>query len=197
MRVVLSILALHLMIPAITLPRALVQRQLVPIQVGEKWGYADNTNTLVIAPSFDEAEPFSEGLAAIAIRIGPKPEEEQPDSPLRPLVEGTFRWGFIDGNGHSVVPPQYTTVGSFSEGLARVSVGEGFGAMWGYINTAGQMVIKPQFYHAEDFKNARAAVWRGKVNLKWGRKHVSVTKVEFHGKDGFIDRYGKFTEIRR
>jgi hypothetical protein len=185
------------MIPVIMFSRPMGQRHLVPVQVGEKWGYADNTGNLVIAPSFDEAESFSEGLAAIALRIGPKPADEQPESPLGLLVHNKFKWGFIDEKGQIVVPPQYASVGVFAEGLARVRVGEGFGAKWGYINTTGQMVIMLQFYHAEDFKDGRAAAWRGKVKQKWGRKHASVIELEFHGKNGFIDKNGRFTEARR
>jgi hypothetical protein len=173
------------------------QRTLVPVQVGEKWGYADNTGRILIAPSFDEAQRFSEGLAAVAIRIGPKPGDQLVDQLLAPPNEQQFKWGFINESGQLAVTPQYANVGSFSEGLARVKVGEGFIGKWGYINSKGEVLIEPQYYYAEEFKNGRAAVWIGKAKAVWGRKHVSVIEIKFHGRHGFIDKNGTFTEASK
>jgi hypothetical protein len=64
------------------------------------------TGTFVINPQFDDALPFSEGLAAV--RIG---DFE------------TGKWGFIDKTGSFVINPQFDTVRSFTEGLALVEDG--------------------------------------------------------------------------
>ena len=51
------------------------------IQVGGLYGYIDNKGTIIINPQFDEACPFSEGLASV--EIGDK-------------------WGYIDKTGKYV-----------------------------------------------------------------------------------------------
>ena len=65
---------------------------------------------------------------------------------------------------------KFDSVDSFSQGLARVMVGDKLG----YINKAGNLVIKPQFLKARDFSEGLAAVYvssnsGGDVNTgKWG-----------------------------
>lgn len=194
MRVVLSIFALVLMIPMVAQQNG--QRALVPVQVGEKWGYADNSGRIAIAPSFDEAERFSEGLAAVGVRSGPKPGDQLIDKLLAPPNERLFKWGFIDESGQIAVAPQYANSGSFSEGLARVKVGEDFTGKWGYINSKGEMLIEPQFYYSEDFKNGRAAVWIGKAKVVWGRKHVTVIESKFRVSTDSLTRLGSSLKHR-
>jgi hypothetical protein len=169
------------MIPAIIVGQQKGQRNLVPDEVAGKWGYADDSGNLVIAASFDQAETFSEGLGAIAVRIGPKPGDALIEQLTAPPIDRQFKWGFIDETGRIAVPPQYSGAGNFSEGMARVQIGEAFDGKWGYINASGEMVIEPQFYHAEDFKNGRAIVWKGKVESRFKRKHASVVEIRFKG----------------
>lgn len=38
-----------------------------PIRENDKWGYMDKDGNVVINPQFDDAGPFSEGLAAVRI----------------------------------------------------------------------------------------------------------------------------------
>ena len=56
---------------------------------------------VAIAPQFDYAADFSEGLAA---------------------VQQDGRYGYIDTDGNWVVEPTYTNAGRFSEGFARVQM---------------------------------------------------------------------------
>jgi len=51
-----------------------------------KHGYIDRTGKIVIPPQFDDAGPFSEGLADV--KIGEK-------------------WGYVDGTGKVVISPQF------------------------------------------------------------------------------------------
>lgn len=67
----------------------------VPYRQGSKWGYADPSKKIVIAPKYDEAQWFSEGLAAV--RVGSK-------------------WGYIDRSGKMVIPARYTVAKSFRKG---------------------------------------------------------------------------------
>ncbi len=70
---------------------------------------------MVIAQQFDEAQGFSDGLAA---------------------VSGDGGWGFIDKSGTMVIEPRFSYASNFSNGLAEVELnGES-----GYIDETGTMV---------------------------------------------------------
>jgi len=81
----------------------------VPVRMGDNYGYADEYGKVVIQARFDDATPFSEGLAAV--RVG-GPEDG--------------KWGYIDGTGDLVIEPQFAGASFFSEGLAAVTVDDFF-----------------------------------------------------------------------
>lgn len=60
-----------------------------------KWGYVDNNDVIMITYSFDEARPFSEGLAGV--RIGKD-------------------WGFINLGGELVIPFRFSNSGVTAKG---------------------------------------------------------------------------------
>jgi hypothetical protein len=78
-------------------------------------GYADQTGKLVIQPQFDEAGPFSEGLARVKVGgnnvLG------------APFVAGG-RWDFINEEGVIGIEPQVYSAEDFVNGRAYVSIGE-------------------------------------------------------------------------
>lgn len=77
------------------------------------------------------------------------------DSVLIPVViKG--RIGFIGTNGSVKIPPRYSSVGTFSNGLAPARIKGTFG----YINTAGDWIIEPSFDYASDFHEGCATVWK-------------------------------------
>lgn len=88
------------------------------------------TGRFAIAPRFEGAESFAEGLAAV--RLGGK-------------------WGFVDKHGRMVIPPRFNPDqpeyrAGFSGGLAPVNfTAGGMGAKWGFIDATGAMAIEPQF----------------------------------------------------
>ena len=94
---------------------------------------------------FWRAEPFSEGLAAVA------------DKPI-----GRCLYGYIDTNGAIVIPAKFTTAAQFKDGMACVSVpGAGAALKFGFIDKTGKVVIEPSFDSANDFSNGLAQVWHG------------------------------------
>ena len=130
-----------------------------------KWGFIDETGNVVIEARFDNAKPFSEGLAAVIIR------ENSGD-----------KIGYIDKIGRMVVQPQFYLSGgesdfSFSQGLAPVPAQNG---KWGYINKAGKFVIAPQFAHAFPFSEGRAMV------------SVAEPDYSIDYKSGYIDTGGQW-----
>ena len=65
-----------------------------------RWGYLDKQGRMAIAPAYDEAEPFQNGLAA---------------------VNKDGRWGYIDRGGRWAIEPRYARASGFNaEGSAVV-----------------------------------------------------------------------------
>lgn len=82
--------------------------------------------------------------------------------------------GFIDTNGHEVIPLIYFKAGVFSEGLAPVFIKNGIWK-WGYIDSSGNTII--------DFKYASISLFKD-----------GLAKVEQNGETFQIDRTGKRIE---
>ncbi len=81
------------------------------------------------------------------------------------LVKEEFYYGYVNGQGEYVIPPQYEEARSFSEGYAAVKKD----GKWGYINPKGEFVIAAQFEQAFDFgENNFHGMARVKINGKWG-----------------------------
>jgi len=115
--------------------------RLVPHHQGKKWGFADPSGHVVLAPGYDQARRFADGRAA---------------------VQRDRRWGLIDPTGREVVPPLYSLLGPFSEGLAAActdtaiptGVTEGVGRerrpvvqqACGFVDRDGRMAV-PARYH--------------------------------------------------
>jgi len=99
-----------------------------------RYGYIDHRAHYVIAPRFEAALPFCNGLAAC-------------------MMNG--RWGFIDTSGTFVIPPKFkATTGYFTEGLCAVSDS----LLTGYINIDGEWAVTPKYHAAGLFANGLAPV---------------------------------------
>ncbi len=72
-----------------------IDYSLVPFRKGDKWGYADGQKNILINPGYDDAQWFSEGLAAV--KVGTK-------------------WGYINKQGKLVIPAKFTVAKSFRKG---------------------------------------------------------------------------------
>ena len=112
-------------------------------------------------------------------------------------------FGYIDGNGKVVISPRFQWADDFSEGLARVSVGD----RMGFIDTSGNTVIEPQYAWAGSFREKRAVV---EVEGKYGsiddagymaiaprfdRADVfsgGLAVVQLEGRYGYVDMSGDF-----
>ncbi|MFA4985246.1 MAG: WG repeat-containing protein [Candidatus Brocadiia bacterium] len=95
----------------------------------------------VIEPTFERADYFSEGLAAI---------------------QENGKCGYIDLTGTIRIETDFEGAGRFKEGLAAVKVN----GKWGYIDKTGSIVIEPRFDGADWFENGLARVTiAGKVGI--------------------------------
>lgn len=138
---------------------------LVPFETGGKYGYLDRSGAVAIEARFDDAMPFSEGLAAV--RVGDADDGQ---------------WGYIDPSGRFVIEPRFAGASFFSEGLAAVTVGDFFDlyeGKQGYINRAGEMVIEPRFETAWPFADGVATVCVGRKMLSMMKASYINTKGEF------------------
>jgi len=183
---------------------------------GQKAGFVDEHERFKVSPSFDDALPFSGGLAAV--KVGDK-------------------WGFIDTRGTQVIQPQFRAAFYFYEGvgIAESDSGEvlidrsgrvlasGFrfvsgipaqgrvpatkGDQDGYLDLHGQVVIPLVYDRVTTFTGGLAAVQKGD---KWGyvdRSGQLVIPVELDDagpfgsglapvrigtKTGFVNRLGQF-----
>ena len=109
------------------------------------------------------------------------------------------KWGFLNGSGSFVIPPQFDWVSHFSEGLAAVMVGRKFG----FIDETGAFVIKAQYSEAGDFSEGLARVKVGGENIRPTGSTLtkgSDNKWQFIDKSGNIvfkikaDEVGDFSE---
>lgn len=118
----------------------------------KKWGYVNSVGEQAIPPQFDNAHPFSDGLAKI---------------------EHAGKIGFIDEGGHIVIAPLFDRAESFREGRAAVSPISG--RCWlGYIDGQGQCVVKPQFRSANHFNDGLALVETSARDLMFIDRHGRV-----------------------
>lgn len=110
---------------------------------------------------FQDASPFSEGLAAVKIN---------------------GKYGYLNQEGEVAIEPRFEQTTGFSDGLAGVTMD---GEKWGYINEAGEMVIEPRFEGfgewraAGDFVDGLALVYAGKQYGYIGRDGEYRLKPQF------------------
>lgn len=107
-----------------------------------KWGFINQSGTVIIEPTYDFVKNFSDGLAAVRVQS---------------------QWGYIDVNGEIVIPLTLNTANNFSEDLASIEDAEG----WAIIDKDGSTVIRPRFtvQYLGDFKDGLAPV---QTNEGWG-----------------------------
>ena len=112
------------------------------------------------------------------------------------LVDG--KWGFVDKDGTIVIEATYNYVNHFSEGLARVRVGDepkpkrGPSGLVGFVSRSGKMVIKPQFIRAGSFSQGRAYFVERTKQGKW--KYGFIDKTGFWIVDPMFDQAMPFSD---
>jgi hypothetical protein len=174
---------------------------LVPVKVGEKWGYMNTAGKLAIPAQYDEPTAFSSGHASAKkgsgyVVLNTKGEETPISSDvidikvfsekLAPYRAADKKFGFIDTNGKVAIPAQFESVGYFKNGLAWAKT---LDKKVGYINPQGEWVIKPQFDVAKEF-DAKSGMARIKQGDQWG--YVSKTGNVLHVND--TDLFGDFSD---
>lgn len=88
-----------------------------PERIRGKYGYVDESGKVVIAPRFDGADAFSEGLAVV--------------------LDSAGRFGYIDSQGTFAIPAVYRHARAFRNGFAPVRIG----GAWLTIDRGGKPVV--------------------------------------------------------
>jgi hypothetical protein len=105
-----------------------VEEILVP-KLGESglYGYMDATGEFVIKPQFDQAMPFTNGIARVKIR---------------------YHWRLINTKGKFVNKSLYEEISDFRNGVAVVRQKQSLASdkiVYGLVNTKGAEVIEPRY----------------------------------------------------
>ena len=79
------------------------------------------------------------------------------------------KWGYINKDGEVVIDFQFDWADCFSEGLARVRIGNRNTGKWGFVDKTGKIVIAPQFDEVSSFSEGLAMIRIGDGgNRKYG-----------------------------
>lgn len=122
------------------------------LTTNERIGLIRSDGLVLCEPDKDESLPpfflWASGFASIKIT-----SNYFRDHRVLPKLSGG-KYGLVDVDGQQVVPPQWDSVGPFSQGLFTCSVAE----KYGYANLKGEMVISPQWVEARPFSGGYAVV---------------------------------------
>jgi WG containing repeat len=127
------------------------------------YGCVDLEGKIVIPPTYDSFNDFSEGLAVVSTDGVPRDQRLS----RGPAKEDMERFGYVDRNGQVVLPLRYAAAHSFHDGLALIySSREGIGLIGRqFIDRTGKTVILPDSFptapghfvgSVTDFSNAHA-----------------------------------------
>ncbi len=152
---------------------------MVPVRVGDKWGFLNTQGKVAIKPAFDKVTEFHEGYAAgqkaginyiidksgkeIEIKDGKVSAIKDFAEGLAPFESADKKEGFIDPTGKIVIEPKFQSVGYFIDGLAWARTTEN---KIGFVNKKGEWIIEPQFAVAKSFE-AKSGLARVKAGEKW------------------------------
>lgn len=140
------------------------QNDLIPVQIGSKWGYMNQMGKMAIPAVYDDVNDFDGGFAAVKkgtqfVIVDVKGKETTIATPaidvrdfsegLAPIRTADKKFGFVNPKGELIVPAQFESVGYFTNGLAWAKT---FDKKVGYIDKTGKWIIEAQFDVAKDFE---------------------------------------------
>jgi hypothetical protein len=124
-----------------------------------RWGFLGPDGVPICDFRYDKTWAFSEGLGAVAHRVGSTNDDHE---------DNLYAVGLVDVAGREVLKPRYGAIYPCKEGLARVDhehPRECRRHRVGFVDREGHEVVPCEYDEAKDFSEGLAAVKRGK---KWG-----------------------------
>lgn len=98
------------------------------------WGIMDINGNILLEPSLDSIDTFSEGIA---------------------IFYKDSKCGFVNTSGRIISEAVWCNAQKFSDSFAAIKNDEG---CWGYINTLGEIIIPCQYKNVNSFKNGYAPI---------------------------------------
>jgi hypothetical protein len=169
-----------------------IQYNLIPFKDGDKYGYKNHFQELIVPCIYDYADPVINRFGAVKLNDKWGLINGNFDTPLDASYEygklvaeciydstGDFsegllsvfkdgKWGFIDSNGNIIIPIMYDKVKGFSEGFAAISL-DGKAS---FIDKKGELLCHYMYDEVDTFENGYSNVY-------------------FNGKHGMINRQGQ------
>ncbi len=174
---------------------------MVPVRVGDKWGYLSKSGKMEVQAKYQHVSEFNGGYAvasngSTSYIIDANGQESKVELPgmvdlnrfsekLAPYKTEDKQVGFVDVHGKVAIPAKFESVGYFVNRMAWAKSG----GQLGYINPKGEWVIKPQFQAGKDF-DAESGLARIKTGDKWA--YVTMTGEIVNMND--TDLWGDFSE---
>lgn len=145
----------------------IVSEDRIAFREGDRYGYLDMLNNIIIEPQFTHVEPFHEGRAVAATDCGVGLINKQGEWIIAPEHEdicwsadyniatarNAHRWSLYDSLGRRI-SRYYDYLGECSDHRIAARTDD----RWGYIDTHGCEVIALQYDDAFEYKNGRARV---------------------------------------
>jgi hypothetical protein len=130
------------------------QVHLIPYRLGDNWGFADTSLSIVIPPKYEAVGEFHEGFAWVKLHV---------------------KYGYINTKGEVVVEAKYDEVRDFNSQRARVRCD----SVWFYIDRQGIRSKRPSSFcevdESQNFIHTRKV--GGKINIiYWTRVDSFVYK---------------------
>jgi len=150
-----------------------IKNGLIPYRIGEKWGYSDFNQNIVLSCIYDRAKPFFEERAVVSIDSKWGVINKQGDfisacqyDDISDFKNGfssvckNGKWGFIDINGFEKIPLIYDNVLSFSDERAAVKIDNKIA----FIDTEANLITEFKYDNCSDFLRGIASVERSGKN---------------------------------
>jgi len=147
---------------------------LAPVEIGEKWGYINKLNKVVIPFEYMSPESYTEGLAPLCKDFqlcGYVNKKNETKIPFKysdvtsfehgyAAVKSAGLWGLINKEGKEIIPLNYSSFGSPTEGLMPACLPEdnGEGYKCGFIDIKNKVVIPFKYIWNDGFSDGLAAV---------------------------------------
>ncbi|HMG92509.1 MAG TPA: WG repeat-containing protein [Chryseolinea sp.] len=172
---------------------------MLPIRVGEKWGFISSSGKMAIQAKYDDVSDFYGGFAVVKsgekyIVLNTSGEETPVEGSglldvnhftegMAPFRAADKKFGFIDTSGKPVIKAQFESVGYFSDGVAWAKSAD---EKVGYLDKSGAWVIKPQFDAGKNF-DQETGLARVKIGKDWVYVSKTGSKVTLSGTDIYED----------
>ncbi|MBS1792275.1 MAG: WG repeat-containing protein [Acidobacteria bacterium] len=167
-----------------------------------KYGFKDSFGRVVIPPKYDDADTFSDDMAAVKLNgkwgfinlsgelvIPLKFDNKFHFSENLAAVQLNGKWGFVDKKGDMKIPCRFSDFGYFLRGQAVVCLnGKGTGSC-GIIDNTGKEMIPLEYDNIYEFWEDLAAVQK---NRKWGfidKNNVLVIPYKYDTGGFFVNGY--------